>query len=90
MVRKMNKKEWLRELQTETGYSEEKCLQVNEIIESQIWFGKRGRETVITKFIEEFHLEQTEAEKLYEISQKIIATGFKNSIQHPFRSKEDE
>lgn len=86
MVIKMNKSEFIKELSKQTGYDEAKCNLINSIIEDTFIIGKKNKEKMIEKFESGFNLDETEANKLYEIVMNILSTEIKNKLKHPFKN----
>ena len=84
----MNKTEFVNKLQEELKYDKEKCLAINSILEDTFILGKHKKETIISKFTQELNMSNEEAEHVYEVTSNIISKGIKNSIFHPFRSKD--
>lgn len=88
MVMKMNKSDFIRELEEKLGYSEEKCIIINDVLESNFFISKKNKEKIITKLIEKLEIDEIEANKIYNTSVSIIASEIKNKLKHPFRSKD--
>lgn len=86
MVMKMNKAQFIEELEKTIGYSKEDCNTINEILESNFIISKKSKDTIILKLIETLNISQEEAEKIYKVSAKIITTEVKNKLKHPFKS----
>ena len=87
MVMKMNKSKFINELAKETGYSEEKCILINNILENYFIFSKSNREKVIQDLKLKVGLSEDDSENIYDISMKIIRKEIKDKIRHPFKSK---
>ena len=85
---KMNKNEFIKELSKQTGYDEEKCIQINSIIEDTFIIGKKNKEKMIEKFESGLNLDEIEANKLYETVMNILGTEIKNKIKHPFKNQD--
>ena len=88
MVMKMNKSKFINELSKETGYSEDKCLLINNVLENYFIFNKKNREKIIQDLKLKVSLNEDDAENVYDISIKIINKELKNKLKHPFRSKD--
>ncbi len=84
----MNKTEFINKLEEELKYDHEKCLAINSILEDTFILGKHKKEKIIEKFINELKMDSNEAEHVYEVTSSIISKGIKNSIFHPFKSKD--
>ena len=84
----MNKSEFIEELVNQTGYSEEKCNQINSIMEATFIFGKKNKEKILNQFEKELDLDETESNKLYEIVMGIVGNEIKDKLKHPFRSQD--
>lgn len=83
----MNRKSFIEKLSYETGYSEDKCKMINEVIESRIMIGKNNKQKTIDMFAIKLGIDETEASNIYDICIKILGNEFKNKIKHPFKSK---
>ena len=84
----MNKTEFVNRLQEELKYDKEKCLAINSIIEDTFILGRHKKELMVSKFTQELNMSNEEAEHVYEVTSSIISNGIKDSIKHPFRSKD--
>lgn len=84
----MNKREFIKELSKQTGYSEEKCNTINNIVEDTFIIGKKNKDKLIEKFKEQINLDENEANELYETIRKIIGSEIKNKLKHPFKSQD--
>lgn len=85
MVMKMNKTDFIKELSNRTGYNEDRCLQINNIIEDTFLIGKKNKEKMINDFKNKLNIAEDEANKIYEIAMNIISSEIKNKLKHPFK-----
>lgn len=83
----MNKCEFIKELSKETGYDEEKCILINNIIENYFIFGRKNKDRIIQDLQIKASLSEDDAENIYDISIKIIIGEIKNKLKHPFKSQ---
>lgn len=83
----MNKTEFITELSKQTGYDEEKCILINNIIENYFIFRKKNKEKIIKDLQLKVTLSEDDAENVYDISMKIITGEIKNKLKHPFKSQ---
>ena len=88
MVMKMNKGKFIKELSKETGYSEEKGILINNVLENHFIIGKNNKEKIIQDLEVIVGLNEDDAENVYDISMKIISVEIKNKLKHPFKSKD--
>lgn len=84
----MNKSEFIKELSKQTGYDENKCNVINNIVEDTFIIGKKNKDKMIEKFEKQIELDENEADKLYETIMSIISSEIKNKLKHPFKSKD--
>ena len=84
----MNKSEYIKELSKQTGYDEEKCILINNIIENHFIFVRKNKEKIIKDLKDKASLTEDDAENIYDISIKIINEGIKNKLKHPFKSQD--
>lgn len=88
MVMKMNKSKFINELSKETGYNDDKCLLINNVLENYFIFNKKNRERIIQDLKLKVGLNEDDAENVYDIAMKIINKELKNKLKHLFKSKD--
>ncbi len=84
----MNKTEFIKELSKQTGYDEEKCTLINNVIENHFIFGKRNKDKIIQDLQVNSNLSEDNAENVYDIAIKIITSEIKNKLKHPFKNQD--
>ncbi len=72
MVYLMNKKELITTLSQELNYEENKCKIICDILENINFFNKKNKEKIIEELINKLNINNIEANKIYNISLKII------------------
>ena len=85
MVMRMNKTDFIKELSNKTGYNEDMCLQINNIIEDTFLIGKKNKEKMINDLKNKLNINEEEANKIYETAMNIISSEIKNKLKHPFK-----
>ncbi len=80
----MKKSEFIKKLQNESSFSEERCILINDVLEKHFLIGKNNKNKVITELSEKLLIEENDAEKIYNISNNIILNEVKNKLKHPF------
>ncbi len=83
----MNRKTYIDKLIKTTGYDREKCIIINDILESHFIVGKHNKEKIINDFKKQLEIDDKSADILYNKSVNILGTELKNKIRHPFKSK---
>lgn len=83
----MNKANFVEKLNKETGYDKEKCMIVNEVIESHFIIGKNNKAKILNDFKDKLNIDKEEAENVYNKCISILGNTFKTKIRHPFKSK---
>ena len=89
MVMKMNKKEFIEKLSKELNCDIDYSRKINDLLEENFFIGKRNKEKTINTFMYGLNITKEEAENIYNVSMKIITTGIKNKIIHPFKDKDN-
>ena len=84
----MNKKKFIEKLMEVTNYDKEKCIKINEVLESHFIIGKKGKEKIVSDFINVVGVNSNEAETLYETCISILGAAAKSKIRHPFKSQD--
>lgn len=82
----MNKTGFIKELSEQTGYNEEKCILINDIIENNFILGRKNKDKIIQDLQIKINLSEDDAENIYDISMRIIAGEIKDKLKHPFKS----
>ena len=83
----MNKTIFIERLIKETGYSEENCKKINDVIESRFIIGKNNKKKVLKDFSDLLDIDLEEADEVYNKCISILGNEFKSKIKHPFKSK---
>lgn len=87
MVMNMNKNEFITKLAEFFYYSKEKCIIINNILESNFFISKKNKDKIIEELIEQLEIDQDEAVRIYDLAVMIIKDEVKNKLKHPFKSK---
>ena len=83
----MNKNGFIKELSKQTGYDEEKCILINNVIENYFIFGRKNKDKIIKDLQIKASLNEDDSENVYDISMKIITGEIKNKLKHPFKNR---
>lgn len=83
-----DKEEFIKELENITGLDNNKCIIINNILESHFIIGKKNKEKMIIDITEQLSVTSEEAEKIYESAMSILGSGIKNKLKHPFKSQD--
>ena len=84
MVMKMNKKDFINKLKEQLNYSEEMCIEIDNILESNFIFSNKNKIKVINQLEEKLNIKKDKAEEIYNVSLEIISFELKRKIRHPF------
>lgn len=84
----MNKTGFIKELSKQTGYDEEKCVLINDIIDNYFIFGRKNKDKIIKDLQIKASLNEDDSENVYDIAMKIITREMKNKLKHPFKSQD--
>lgn len=84
----MNKNGFIKELSKQTGYDEEKCILINNVIENYYIFSKKNKEKIIQDLKIKTSLSEDDAENVYDIAIKIITGEIKNKLKYPFKNQD--
>ena len=86
MVIKINKTEFIKELSNKTGFNEDECRDINNIIEDTFIIGKKNKEKMKEKLKTELNYNDDEANKVYKAVMEILALEVKDKLKYPFKS----
>lgn len=84
----MNKNGFIKELSKQTGYDEEKCILINDIIENHYIFSKKNKDKIVQDLQVNVNLSEDDAENVYDIVIKIINGQIKDKLKHPFKNQD--
>ena len=86
MVMKMNKKGFIEELVRQTGYEKDKCIIISNSLEDNFLFGKKNKCKTITALMENLKCDESEANRIYEITNNISISIILNNSNDTFKS----
>ena len=86
IVKKINKKRFISELQDNTNLSYDECLIVNDILENNFIFNKKKKDKVINELILKLNINNDRANEIYDVIMQFISSKIKEKINHPFKS----
>ena len=86
IVKRINKKSFISELQDKTNLSYNDCLIVNDILENNFIFNKKKKEKVINELIAQLNISDDRANEIYDVIMQFISSKIKEKIKHPFKS----
>lgn len=70
-----NKKNYVSKLMEETNKTEQECIIINDILENHFIIGKNNKEKIKEDFINKLNIDESEADKLYNICAELIVKG---------------
>ena len=79
-----NRTWFINALADATGEPHAKCIQLDEILESNLWFGKRQRAKVVD-LITKLGSTEKRADEIISVATKILKAAFKDRLKHPFK-----
>lgn len=88
MVISMNKTEFIKQLASNLSYSEDKCILINDILESNFFISKKSKDKIINELLSKLNVSEEEADNIYNVSCQLLAEEVKNSLKHPFKNKD--
>lgn len=84
----MNKTEFINELSKITGCTQEECVIINEVLESQFFISKKNKDKIIADLISRLSFDENKADEIYNASMQIITNNVKDKLKHPFLSQD--
>lgn len=83
----MNKNGFIKELSKQTGYDEEKCILINDVIENYFIFGRKNKDKILKDLQIKVGLNEDDSENVYDIAMRILTGEMKNKLKHPFKNQ---
>lgn len=84
----MDKEEFIKKLSEELKITEERAHSINSILEDHFLIGKKEKEKLTSKLEEVLKVSKEEANNIYNTAHKLLYGGIKDTLKHPFRSKD--
>ena len=88
MVKQMNKHGFVQEISKQTNRDIRESIIIADCFDNHFIIGKKNKEKTILDIQDKLEVEYEEANEVYNIVSKIIATAIKDKLKHPFRSNE--
>ena len=86
IVKRINKKSFISDLQDKTNLSYNDCLIVNDILENNFIFNKKKKEKVINELIAQLNISDDRANEIYDVIMEFVSSKIKEKIKHAFKS----
>lgn len=86
----MNKSGFIQEIKKQTNRDEREAIIIADCFDNHFIIGKKNKEKTVIDIEEKLEVNHEEAEEVYEIVSKIIATAIKDRLKHPFGSNKSE
>ena len=77
IVKRINKKSFISELQDKTNLSYNDCLIVNDILENNFIFNKKKKEKVINELIAQLNINDDRANEIYDLIMEFVSSKIK-------------
>jgi len=81
----MNKNEMIKEVQQQFGYDENFSQKVISIFESCSEIGQKGKGQVVSRYVKELNISETEADNIFDCVLNLIKKGIKDKLKNPFK-----
>lgn len=90
MVIRMNKHGFVEEISKKTNRDIKDSIIIADCFDNHFIIGKKNKEKTVLDIQEKLEVNYEEADEIYNIVSKIIATAIKDKLRHPFRSNNNE
>lgn len=84
----MNKSEFIRTLMKSLNINESECSKINDILESEFFIGKKNKDIIINKLVNELDYSNEKADNIYNTAMNIISSSIKDKLFHPFKGED--
>lgn len=84
----MNKQEFIKKLNEDTGLEISKCETINEVLEDHFIVGKNNKEKILNDLCDKLNINVEEADMIYDACMSIVGVSLKDKIKHPFKSQD--
>ena len=80
----MNKSDFIKALESTTGYNLQQCTAINDVLENHFVFRKKNKAKVVAELSERLSVDEATADRIYEHAMAIIRSEIKAAKRHPF------
>ena len=84
----MNKSGFINEIEKQTKRDSRDCIIIADCFDEHFIIGKKNKEKTVNDLMEKLEISHEEADEIYNIVSKIIATAIKNKLKHPFKGND--
>lgn len=84
----MNKTKFIDKLSATISYSKDKCLIINDILESNFFISKSNKDKIIKELTSTLDITSKEANNIYITATNIIKEELTNKLKHPFKNQD--
>lgn len=84
----MNKTKFIDKLSITLSYPKDKCLIINDILESNFFLSKSNKDKIIKELTSTLDITSKEANNIYITATSIIKEELTNKLKHPFKSQD--
>ena len=77
----MNAEDFIAQLVSETGLTQEQGITANNIFESTFLAGNKNKEFIVQQLMEKLGVDETQANLIYEVGVGILATGILSKLK---------
>ena len=77
----MNSEDFISQLISETGLTQEQGVAANSIFESTFLAGNKNKEFIIAQLVERLGVDESQANLIYEVGVGLFATGILSKIK---------
>ena len=80
----MSSEEVIQKLKERLGYDESKCLIIKNILDDYLMLGNHKKDRIISRLVSVLHVDENEADRIYETTMEIIGSGANKKFWLPF------
>ena len=85
MVICMNAEDFIKELTSQTGLTQEKGVAANEIFESTFLAGNKNKELIISQLTQKLGVDESQADMIYNAAIDLLASGVLDKVKNIFK-----
>lgn len=81
----MNAEDFIKELTSQTGLTQEQGLAANEVFESTFLAGNKNKDLIIGQLTERLGIDESQADMIYNVAVGLLADGVMDKVKNIFK-----
>ena len=81
----MNAEDFIKELTSKTGLTQEQGVAANEIFENTFLAGNKNKDLIVSQLVEKLGVDESQADMIYNAAVGLLASGVADKVKNIFK-----